>query len=91
MCAGAVSTAGGLVLLADDDGDLVGLGAKAGKSPRHFYMGRNLKASPMTLDAGGKQYITMTAGRNLFTLVWWSKMLHTVKQLACRATYGRTK
>lgn len=58
MCAGAVSTAGGLVLSADDDGDLVGLGAKTGKSFSHFYMGRNLKASQMTLDAGGKQYIT---------------------------------
>jgi alcohol dehydrogenase (cytochrome c) len=67
MWAGTVSTAGGLVFSADDDGDLVGLEAKTGKALWHFYMGSNLKASPMTFSAGGRQYITMTAGRNLFT------------------------
>lgn len=67
MWAGTVSTAGGLVFCADDDGDLVGLDSKTGKGLWHFYMGSNLKASPMTFSAGGRQYVTIAAGRNLFT------------------------
>ena len=67
MWAGTLSTAGGLVFSADDDGDLVGLDAKTGKALWHFYMGSNLKASPMTFSAGGRQYVTIASGRNLFT------------------------
>jgi alcohol dehydrogenase (cytochrome c) len=67
MWAGTVSTAGGLVFSADDDGDLVGLDAKTGKALWHFAMGSNLKASPMTFSAGGRQYVTIAAGRTLFT------------------------
>jgi alcohol dehydrogenase (cytochrome c) len=67
MWAGTVSTAGGLVFSADDDGDLVGLDARTGKALWHFYMGSNLKASPMTFSAAGRQYVTMAAGKNLFT------------------------
>ena len=33
----------------------------------HFSMGSNLKASPMTFSARGRQYVTIAAGRNLFT------------------------
>ena len=67
MWAGTVSTAGGLVFSADDDGDLVGLDAKTGKALWHFSMGSNLKASPMTFSAGGRQYVSIAAGRSLFT------------------------
>jgi alcohol dehydrogenase (cytochrome c) len=67
MWAGTLSTAGGLVFSADDDGDLVGLDAKSGKALWHFYLGSNLKASPMTFSAGGRQYVTIASGRNLFT------------------------
>jgi alcohol dehydrogenase (cytochrome c) len=67
MWAGTVSTAGGLVFSADDDGDLVALDARSGKSLWHFYMGANLHASPMTFSVEGKQYVTIAAGTNLFT------------------------
>ena len=67
MWAGTVSTAGGLVFSANDDGDLVGLDAETGKALWHFSMGSNLKASPMTFSAGGRQYVTIAAGRSLFT------------------------
>ena len=67
MWAGTVSTAGGIVFTADDDGDLVAVDAGTGKDLWHFYMGSNLHASPMTFSAGGRQYITMAAGPNIFT------------------------
>jgi hypothetical protein len=31
------------------------------------FLGSNLKASPMTFGVGGRQYVTIAAGRNLFT------------------------
>jgi len=68
MWAGTVSTAGGLVFSADDDGDLVALDARSGKALWHFYMGSNLHASPMTFSVDGKQYVTIAAGTNLFNL-----------------------
>jgi alcohol dehydrogenase (cytochrome c) len=67
MWAGTVSTAGGLVFTADDDGDLVALDSKTGKDLWHFYMGSNLHASPMTFAADGRQYVTIAAGTNVFT------------------------
>lgn len=67
MWAGTVSTAGGLVFSADDDGDLVALDAKTGKALWHFFMGSNAHASPMTFSVDGRQYITMANGTNLFT------------------------
>ena len=67
MWAGTVSTAGGLVFSADDDGDLVALDAKTGKALWHFFMGSNAHASPMTFSVDGRQYVTMAAGTDLFT------------------------
>ena len=67
MWAGTVSTAGGLVFSADDDGDLVALDAKSGKALWHFFMGSNAHASPMTFGVDGRQYVTVASGTNLFT------------------------
>jgi len=67
MWAGTMATAGGLVFTADADDDLVALDAKTGKDLWHFYMGSTLYSNPMTFRVNGKQYISMTAGTNLFT------------------------
>lgn len=67
MWAGTVSTAGGLVFSADDDGDLIALDAKTGRALWHFFMGSNAHASPMTFSVEGRQYITIANGTNLFT------------------------
>jgi alcohol dehydrogenase (cytochrome c) len=67
MWAGTVSTAGGLVFSADDDGDLVALDARSGKALWHFFMGANTHSSPMTFGVQGRQYVTVAAGTNLFT------------------------
>jgi alcohol dehydrogenase (cytochrome c) len=67
MWAGTVSTQGGLVFSADDEGDLVALDAKSGKDLWHFNTGSKLHASPITFAVDGKQYITIASGTNLFT------------------------
>jgi outer membrane protein assembly factor BamB len=46
---------------------LVAVDARTGKDLWHFYMGSNLKASPMTFSAGGKQYVTIASSSNIFT------------------------
>jgi len=67
MWAGTLATAGGLVFTADDAGDLVAVDASTGKDLWHFYMGSNLRASPMSFAIGGKQYVSIAAGSNIFT------------------------
>ena len=67
MMAGTVSTAGGLVFSADDDGNLVALDAETGRHLWHFYMGQPLSASPITFSVGGKQYVTIAAETDIFT------------------------
>jgi alcohol dehydrogenase (cytochrome c) len=67
MWAGTVSTAGGLVFSADDDGDLVAIDALNGKPLWHFFMGSNAHASPMTFSVDARQYVTIAVGTNLFT------------------------
>jgi alcohol dehydrogenase (cytochrome c) len=67
MWAGTLATAGGLVFTADPDGDLVALDNKTGKDLWHFFMGSTLYTAPMTFEVDGKQYVSMTAGTNLFT------------------------
>jgi outer membrane protein assembly factor BamB len=67
MWAGTLATAGGLVFSADADGDLVAVDARTGKDLWHFFMGSSLYSSAMTFSVGGKQYVSITAGTNLFT------------------------
>jgi alcohol dehydrogenase (cytochrome c) len=67
MWAGTLATAGGLVFSADADGDLVAVDAQTGKYLWHFFMGSTLYSSAMTYSVGGKQYVSITAGTNLFT------------------------
>ena len=65
--AGTVSTAGGVMIFGDDDGQLVALDAKTGQHLWHFYMGQMLTASPVTYMVDGKQYVTIAAGIDVFT------------------------
>ena len=67
MWGGTVSTEGGLVFSADDDGNLVALDARTGKYLWHFQMGNEIFASPMTYMAEGKQYVTIATSTDVFT------------------------
>ena len=67
MWGGTVSTAGGLVFSADDDGNLIAFDAKTGEDLWHFNTGHTLYASPTTWMIDGKQYVTIAAESDIFT------------------------
>jgi len=67
MWARTLATAGGLVFTADADGDLVAVDARTGKDLWHFFMGSTLYSAAMPYSVGGKQYVSITSGTNLFT------------------------
>jgi alcohol dehydrogenase (cytochrome c) len=63
---GILSTAGGLVFVGDNEGNLLALNASNGKELWHFQMGSPVFASPMSYSLDGKQYIVIPAGSALF-------------------------
>jgi alcohol dehydrogenase (cytochrome c) len=64
---GVLSTAGGLVIFGNDNGDLSAADAKSGKLLWSFPANQPWKASPMTYTAGGKQFIAVAAGSSIIT------------------------
>jgi alcohol dehydrogenase (cytochrome c) len=62
---GALSTAGGLVFFGDDSGAFAAVDAKSGAPLWHFHTNELWKASPMTYQAGGKQFVAVAAGGNI--------------------------
>jgi alcohol dehydrogenase (cytochrome c) len=64
---GVLSTAGGLVLTGDAEGNFMALDAASGKVLWHFQCGASVYASPMSFAVGGKQYVAVAAGSALFT------------------------
>jgi alcohol dehydrogenase (cytochrome c) len=65
--AGTVSTASGIVFFGDDDGHLVAVDAKSGKHLWHYSTGQRLSASPITFEVDGKQYVSISAGTEIYT------------------------
>ncbi|MEZ5403048.1 MAG: PQQ-binding-like beta-propeller repeat protein [Bryobacteraceae bacterium] len=63
--AGVMSTAGGLVFAADDQGFLTALDAKSGEALWHFNTGQPIKSQPISFAIGGRQYIAIAAGTNV--------------------------
>ena len=67
MWSGTVSTAGGIVFVGDDDGNMVALDAKNGHHLWHFSMGELLTASPITYEVDGKQYVAIASATSVFS------------------------
>ena len=67
MWGGTVSTEGGIVFTADDDGNLVALDSITGEDLWHFPTGHSLFASPITYEVDGKQYVTIAAENEIIT------------------------
>ena len=62
---GVVSTAGGVVIFADESGALRAADAKSGKPLWSFQTNQLWKASPMTYMFDNKQYIAVASGPNI--------------------------
>ena len=62
---GTLATAGGLVFFGDDSHGLSAADAKTGKALWHFPMHQNLRASPMTYEFDGKQYVAIASGSDV--------------------------
>jgi len=63
---GTLATAGGLVFSADGGANFFALDAGNGKPLWHAQLGGAFRASPVTYAVNGKQYVTATAGPNIF-------------------------
>jgi alcohol dehydrogenase (cytochrome c) len=65
--AGTMTTAGGLVFFGDDAGSFEAVEARTGKPLWHFNTGQDISASPMSYAIGGKQYVAVAAGSDVFS------------------------
>jgi alcohol dehydrogenase (cytochrome c) len=62
---GVLSTAGGVVFYCDDSGAFAAVEARSGKPLWHFQTSQLWKASPMTYEVSGAQYVAVAAGTNI--------------------------
>ena len=65
--AGTMATAGGLVFFGDDAGSFEAVEAQSGKALWHFNTGQDISASPMSYAVGGRQYVAIAAGSDVFS------------------------
>ena len=65
---GALSTAGGIVVYGNMQGDLKAADAKTGQLLWRFHTGSGISQGPVTYEVDGKQYIAAVAGRLKVTL-----------------------
>ncbi len=64
---GTMTTAGGLVFFGDDASSFEAVDARTGKPLWHFHTGQEFSASPMSYAVGGKQYVAIAAGSDIFS------------------------
>jgi alcohol dehydrogenase (cytochrome c) len=65
--AGTMTTAGGLVFFGDDSESFEAVDGKTGAQLWHFTTGQSFHASPMSYGIGGKQYVAIASGNDVFT------------------------
>jgi alcohol dehydrogenase (cytochrome c) len=63
---GTLTTAGGLVFFGDIAGYLAAADAGTGAVLWNFYTGQSISASPMTYAVGGRQYVSIASGADIF-------------------------
>ena len=64
---GTMATAGDLVFFGDDAGSFEAVEARSGRPLWHFNTGQEISASPMSYAIGGKQYVAIAAGSDVFS------------------------
>src|SRR5581483_4865264 len=64
---GTMSTGGGVLFFADDANSFEAVDGLTGKPLWHFNTGQSIDASPMSYAVGGKQYVAIAAGSDVFS------------------------
>jgi PQQ-dependent dehydrogenase (methanol/ethanol family) len=64
---GVLSTAGGLVFFGESSGGFAAVDAGTGKYLWHFETNHAIKASPMTYEVNGRQYVAIASGANILS------------------------
>ena len=64
--AGVLSTAGGVVFFGESSGGFAAVDAATGKYLWHFEANHTSKASPMSYEVNGRQYVAVASGANIF-------------------------
>jgi alcohol dehydrogenase (cytochrome c) len=64
---GVLSTAGGLVFFGESSGAFAAVDAATGKYLWHFETNHAIKASPMTYEVDGRQYVAIASGANILS------------------------
>jgi PQQ-dependent dehydrogenase (methanol/ethanol family) len=65
--AGVLTTAGGLVFFGESSGGFAAVDAGTGKYLWHFETNHFIKASPMTYEVDGRQYVAIASGGNILS------------------------
>jgi alcohol dehydrogenase (cytochrome c) len=68
---GVLSTAAGLVFTGDSENDLVALDGATGQSVWHSNLGALVTNSPITYRAGGRQFLVVAAGMDIYGFAIW--------------------
>jgi alcohol dehydrogenase (cytochrome c) len=66
-CGGTLVTAGGLVFFGDDTGSFAAVDARTGHPLWEFNTGQTLRASPMSYEVDGVQYVAIAAGSDIIS------------------------
>jgi alcohol dehydrogenase (cytochrome c) len=64
---GTLATAGGLVFFGDDTGSFAAVDARTGHPLWEFNTGQTFRASPMSYDVDGVQYVAIAAGSDVIS------------------------
>lgn len=64
---GILTTAGGLLFFGDDAGEFEAVDATNGHPLWHFNAGQKMRASPMTYEVDGTQYVAIAAGSDVLS------------------------
>jgi len=65
--AGVLTTAGGLVFFGESSGGFAAVDAATGKYLWHFETNHSMRASPMTYEVNGRQYVAIASGANILS------------------------
>ena len=64
---GTLATAGGVVFFGDDSGSFAAVEARTGHPLWDFNTGQTIRASPMSYEVDGVQYVALAAGSNVLS------------------------